>query len=83
MHAALAAGDWPRGLRLQELLLPIVDYRARAGDSYNIAMLKHAMRVVGNDFGEPRPPGQRLTPDERAEIERLLRPILDAEAGLS
>ncbi|HLQ43612.1 MAG TPA: dihydrodipicolinate synthase family protein [Planctomycetaceae bacterium] len=79
MHAALAAGRFADGLRLQNLLLPIEDFRARAGDSYNISMLKQALKVIGKDFGEPRPPQRRLTPGECDEIAALLKPILAVE----
>ena len=83
MHAALAAGEFAEGLRLQELLLPIEDYRERCGDSYNISMLKHAMKLIGQDFGPPRPPQRQLTSDECAEIDAMMQPILAAEAELA
>ena len=79
MHAALAAGEYSEGLRLQQMLLPIEDYRARAGDSYNVSMLKHAMTLVGEDFGPPRPPQRQLTDRERSEIETMVEPILETE----
>lgn len=82
LHAALAAGQWPEGMRLQQLLLPIEDYRARDGESYNISMLKHAVKHLGRDFGPPRPPQRQLTAPERTEIETLLQPILRADAEL-
>lgn len=80
MHAALAAGDWSEGLRLQELILPIENYRAREGDSFNISMLKHAVTHTGLDFGPPRPPQRSLTDEQRTEIDELLEPILAAES---
>lgn len=80
MHTAFAAGQYDEGLRLQEILLPIEDYRARAGDSYNISMLKGAMKVLGQDFGPPRPPQRQLSAEEQAEIESLIRPLLAIEA---
>lgn len=83
MHAAFAAGELREGLRLQEIILPIEDYRARAGDSYNISMLKYAMTLLGRDFGPPRPPQRRLTAEERAEIDALMQPILAAENELA
>jgi 4-hydroxy-tetrahydrodipicolinate synthase len=81
MHAAFAAGEYAEGMRLQQLILPIEDYRAREGDSYNISMLKHALKVTGLDFGPARAPQRRLTAAEEAEIEQLLQPILTAEAA--
>lgn len=84
MHAAFAAGEYGEGMRLQAQILPIEEYRARAGDSYNISMLKHAVsRSSGLDFGPPRPPQRRLTPAECAEIDALLEPILEAERELA
>ncbi len=82
MHAALAAGEYDEGLRLQEVLLPIEDYRARAGDSYNVSMLKHAMTLVGAEFGPPRAPQRQLTDAERAEIDQLMAPILEVESQM-
>ncbi len=79
MHAAFASGDYSEGLRLQQILLPIEDYRARSGDSYNVSMLKHGIAQIGLDFGPPRPPQRQLTTAERSEIEALLQPILAAE----
>lgn len=83
MHAALSSGEYSEGMRLQQIILPIEDYRARAADSYNVSMLKQAMANLGQDFGPPRPPQRRLTADECAEIEALLQPILAAEEELS
>lgn len=83
MHAAFTAGEWAEGMRLQQLILPIEDYRARAGDSYNISMLKHAMTLLDEDFGPPRPPQRELTDSERAEINQTMKPILAAERELS
>lgn len=82
MHAALSSGEFAEAMRLQELLLPIEDYRARSGDSYNVSMLKHAMSLLGMAFGPPRPPQRRLTGAEQTEIEALMEPILAAEAEL-
>ncbi|GAB4159620.1 MAG: dihydrodipicolinate synthase family protein [Planctomycetaceae bacterium] len=83
MHAAFAAGEYDEGMRLQNLILPIEDYRARNGDSYNISMLKHAMTILGKDFGPPRAPQRQLTDAERAEIETMMAPILEAEQELA
>jgi 4-hydroxy-tetrahydrodipicolinate synthase len=79
MHAALVAGDYPQAMRLLERLRPIEDYRARAGSSYNINFLKHALRHTGLDFGHPRPPQRKLTSDEMREIDELVPTLLQAE----
>jgi 4-hydroxy-tetrahydrodipicolinate synthase len=83
MHRALRDGRHEEAMRLLAILRPIEDYRARAGDSYNISMLKAALRLIGRDFGPPRPPQRRLTAAETAEIRALLEPILAAEADLA
>lgn len=82
MHAAFTTGEYAEGLRLQQILLPIEDYRARSGDSYNISMLKYGMEQLGPSFGPPRPPQRRLTQQEQREIDTLLQPILAAENEL-
>jgi len=83
MHAAFAAGDYTEGMHLQQIIVPIEDYRARNGDSYNISMLKHAMKSVDLDFGPPRAPQRELTSDERNEIDDLLKPIMAAEESIA
>lgn len=83
LHTALAARDWVEAMRLQQIILPVEDYRARCGSSYNISMLKHAIRLTGLDFGAPRPPQRQLTDAERAQIDALMPPILEAEASLT
>lgn len=83
LHDALSSGQYAEAMRLQQLILPIENYRARAGDSFNISMLKHGLALKGLDFGPPRPPGRRLTAAEQSEIETLLQPIFAAEEALS
>ncbi|MGE3820031.1 MAG: dihydrodipicolinate synthase family protein [Isosphaeraceae bacterium] len=83
MHRALAEGRYADALGHLRVLRPIEDYRARAGDSYNIGMLKTALRLTGRDFGPPRPPQRRITAAEEAEIRALLEPILRVEAELA
>jgi len=83
MHAAFASGDYAEGMRIQQHILPIEDYRARAGDSFNISMLKYAITLTGADFGPARPPQRTLTSEQEAEIRQLMEPILAAEAELA
>ena len=83
MHAAAVAGDWNETMRLQQIIRPIEDYRARAGSSYNVSLLKDALRYTGLDFGPPRPPQRQLSAEEQHEIRALLCPILEAEAQLA
>ena len=83
MLRALQQGNWDEAMRLQTIILPIEEYRARAGSSYNISFLKHAVKLAGLDFGPPRPPYRQLTSAERNEIETIMQPILKAEQALA
>lgn len=82
MHRALVGGDYGEAMRFQAILRPIEDYRARAGDSYNISMLKAAMKATGRDFGPARLPQRPISAAEEQEIVALVKPILAAEASL-
>jgi 4-hydroxy-tetrahydrodipicolinate synthase len=82
MHAAFSSGNTPEVFRLQRLILPIEEYRAREGESFGISMLKYGLSLMNKDFGDPRPPQRRLTAEERAEIRSLVRTIAAAEARL-
>src|SRR5437763_1867490 len=83
LYRALAEAKYAAAMEKLRILRPIEDYRARAGDSYNISMLKAALRLTGRDFGPPRPPQRRLNAAEEAEIRALIAPILAAEAELA
>ncbi|MDP6443532.1 MAG: dihydrodipicolinate synthase family protein [Pirellulaceae bacterium] len=83
MHAAMKAGEWKKALRLQQVLLPIEHGRGRDDNSYNVSFLKHAIRHVGLDFGEPRTPQRRLSEAERREIDEIMPPILEEERRLA
>jgi len=83
MHAALASGQWDEALRLQRILLPIEEFRARAASAFNISFLKHAITHTGLDFGQPKLPNARLTDAEKHEIDQIMGPILAAEQELA
>lgn len=83
LHASLADQNYAEAMSLQRTILPIEQFRARAGESYSISMLKYGMQVMGLDFGPARPPQRRLTSEEREEIEGLLQPILEREYSLN
>ena len=82
MHSALNQGDYALAMDYLKIIRPIEDYRARAGDSYNISMLKVAIKRIGYDFGPVRPPQRQLTAAEAAEVQRIIEPILAAESKL-
>ena len=83
MHAAFTVGEYDEGMSYQQKFIAIEDYRQRDGDSYNISMLKHGMKSLGQDWGSLRAPQRILTDAERAEIDEMLKPILAAEEELA
>ena len=83
MHAAFAAGAWQEGLRYQQALLPLEEFRAREQDSYNISMLKWAVRRTGLNFGPTRPPQRSLTTTDQQAIDRLTDELLSIEGQLA
>jgi 4-hydroxy-tetrahydrodipicolinate synthase len=83
LHAALTAGDYDAARRWLDFLRPIEDFRARAGDSYNVGVIKAGLRVAGHDFGPLRPPLRNLSAGEELQIAELLKPILTAERRLA
>lgn len=82
MHAAFSAGEYAQGMELQQHLLPIEDYRAKDGDSFNISMLKQGMLTLGVDMGLARPPQRQLNAAEKVEIDKLVHVALQHEADI-
>ncbi|MES2790970.1 MAG: dihydrodipicolinate synthase family protein [Planctomycetota bacterium] len=82
MHAAFAAGEFVQGMELQQHILPIEDYRAKDGDSFNISMLKHGLASLGLDFGPARAPQRQLTSNEKTEIDKIVETVMKAEADI-
>lgn len=83
MHAAFSVGEYAQGMELQQHIVPIEDFRAKEGDSFNISMLKHAMSLVGMDFGPARAPQRQLTDAEKVDVERVTRAVLKIEADIT
>lgn len=82
LHAAIARADHGEAFRLLRLIRPIEDFRARDGDSFNITLLKYGLQLCGHDFGPPRPPQRRLTPDQEVAARAMIESVLAAEAAL-
>ena len=82
MHAAFSAGEFTQGMELQQQILPIEDYRAKDGDSFNISMLKHGLASLGLDFGPPRAPQRQLTSNEKSEIDKIVQTVMQAESEI-
>lgn len=83
MHAALKAGNYPEAMRILGVVRPIEDFRALAGDSYNISAIKAAMQFAGWNFGPVRPPQRKLTADEVSQLKKVVEPMLAAEKKLA
>jgi 4-hydroxy-tetrahydrodipicolinate synthase len=82
MHAALKAGNYPEAMRILGIVRPIEDFRALAGDSFNISAIKAAMQIASWNFGPARPPQRRLSNEELAQLRKAVEPMLAAEKQL-
>ncbi len=82
MHAALAQGKYAEAMRLLGIVRPIEDFRALAGDSFNISAIKAAANLCGRKFGSVRPPQRKLSAAEVEQLRQLLQPMLAAEGEL-
>ena len=74
------SGDFAGAMRTLELLRPLEEFRGRADKSYNVPVLKAALRIAGIDFGAPRPQRQ-LPPDDEDELTEVVRELLAEEAS--
>lgn len=83
LHRLLAAGNSSEALRKLAVLRPLEDYRARDGESYNIAAIKYAVGLRGVDFGPCRPPQRRLSQEEQGEIRGIVEKLFKSEKSLS
>lgn len=79
MQAALQDGDWEEAMRLQQLILPIENYRDLQGSSFHVSLLKYAVGCTGIECGLPRPPQRQLTAAEQVEIRQLVEIVTAAE----
>ena len=78
IHAALAAGDYPRANELIRTIGAFEDLRAEEGGGTNVTVVKTALRLMGQDCGHVRPPGAwPLTERQATGLQRRL-----AEWGL-
>ena len=66
-----------RAMQTLGVLRPLEDYRAKDGESFNIAAVKYAVSLRGQDFGPCRAPQRRLTPAEQDELQRIVEPLLE------
>jgi 4-hydroxy-tetrahydrodipicolinate synthase len=82
MQTALQAGNYSESMRLLSLVRPIEDFRAMAGDSYNITAIKAGLNIAGWNFGPPRPPQRQLSSEELQRLRSLVEPMLASESKL-
>jgi 4-hydroxy-tetrahydrodipicolinate synthase len=80
LHRSLGAGQFAEAMRLLAILRPLENYRAKDGESFNIAAIKYATSLRGTDFGPCRPPQRQLNDKDRAEIRVIVETLLAAEA---
>ena len=57
IHAALAAGDYPRANALIAGMAAFEELRAEEGNGTNVSVVKSALALMGDDCGAVRPPG--------------------------
>lgn len=56
IHAALAAGDYPKANALIAEMEPFEALRAEEGNGANVSVVKAALALLGEDCGHARPP---------------------------
>lgn len=66
IHAALAAGDYPKANALIATMSAFEELRAEEGNGTNVSVVKAALRLMGNDCGHVRPPGAWPLTDRQA-----------------
>jgi len=73
IHAALAAGDYPKAGALIARMHDFETLRAEEGNGTNVTVVKSALAMMGQDCGHVRPPGAwPLTDRQSATLHGLL-----------
>jgi len=73
IHAALEAGDYPRAMRLIDVMADFERIRAEEQNGTNVTTVKAALQLMGNDCGPTRPPSAwPLTERQQVELRRLM-----------
>ena len=73
IHAALAAGDYPRANALIATMNSFEALRAEEGNGTNVTVVKAALQLMGQDCGHVRPPGAwPLTSPQAKELRERL-----------
>src|SRR3954470_17018905 len=66
IHAALAAGDYPRAGELIAQVSAFEELRSEEGNGTNVTVVKSALQMMGEDCGGVRPPGAWPLTDRQA-----------------
>ena len=73
IHAALEAGDYARANALIDVMLDFEEIRAEEQNGANVAAVKAALQLMGEDCGPTRPPSAwPLTDDQMVRLRKLL-----------
>ncbi len=73
IHAALAAGDYPRAGELIARVSAFEELRSEEGNGTNVTVVKSALQMMGEDCGGVRPPGAwPLTDRQARDLRRRL-----------
>ncbi|MBV9785488.1 MAG: dihydrodipicolinate synthase family protein [Acidisphaera sp.] len=73
IHAALAAGDYPKAGKLIATMSAFEELRSEEGNGTNVTVVKSALQLMGNDCGHVRPPGAwPLTDRQTMDLRRAL-----------
>jgi 4-hydroxy-tetrahydrodipicolinate synthase len=74
IHAALEAGDYPRAMRLIDVMADFERIRAEEQNGTNVTAVKAALQIMGEDCGAARPPSAwPLTDHQMTDLRRLLK----------
>ena len=79
LYSASVRGDLPRAREIQRLVWRLCDVCHGASP---LAYVKRGLEILGVPAGKPLPPLRDLSPDEIRELERNLREVQRAEAGI-
>jgi 4-hydroxy-tetrahydrodipicolinate synthase len=73
IHAALEAGDYPRAMKLIDVMSGFEQIRAEEQNGTNVTAVKAALQLMGDDCGPTRPPSAwPLTDKQAATLRQLL-----------
>lgn len=83
LHRLLETNDFVAAMSLLEIFRPFEEFRARHGDSYNIASVKGSMQFRGHDFGPLRPPQRTIMLADQQAYTEIVTSLLAAEEAFS